>query len=186
MAAWLGGLLAPPLERTPPATARGVAVAGELSRASGLGEAARLILRGLSHAGVANWAMDVGELLPAHTEHFAIASQNPPSGVPLILHVNAPLLPWVLFRLPRAQARGRRIVGYWLWELPVAPPEWRAGARLVHEVWVPSGFVANAMEPLLPGRVRLVPLPLAVARPQPARRDRAPDGLPDKPRGGRG
>src|SRR5262249_24712853 len=53
-----------------------------------------------------------------------------------------------------------------------------AGARCVHEVWVPSDFVAGAIEPLLPGRVRVVPLPLAVARPEPSALGRAAFGLP--------
>ena len=52
------------------------------------------------------------------------------------------------------------------------------GARFVHEVWVPSDFVAGAVEPLLPGRVRVVPFPLAEARPEPSALDRAAFGLP--------
>ena len=117
-------------------------------------------------------------MLPAHTADFPVTSERPPSGAPLILHVNPPLLPLVLFRLPRDLIRGRRIIGYWLWELPTVPPDWHAGARFVHEVWVPSGFVADAVEPLLPGRIRTVPFPLAVARPQPSALDRAAFGLP--------
>ncbi len=178
VATWLTSLLAPEIDRLPPAASEGVAIAGEVSRASGLGEGARLIVRGLRQAGVPNWTIDIGNLLPAHTEHFAVNSEVPPKGVPLILHVNAPFLPWVLFRLPRAIARGRRIIGYWLWELPSAPPEWRAGARFVHEVWVPSDFVAGAVEPLLTGRVRVVPFPLAAARPEASCLDRAAFGLP--------
>lgn len=175
---WAASRLAPAIDREPPAVSDGVAIAGELSRASGLGEAARLILRGVRHAGVPTWMIDVGSLLPAHTADFPVASEVPPAGAALILHVNAPLLPWVLCRLPRALVRGRRIIGYWLWELPTAPPEWRAGVRFVHEVWVPSEFIAGAIEPLLPGRVRVVPLPLAAARPKPSALDRAAFGLP--------
>jgi glycosyltransferase involved in cell wall biosynthesis len=178
MMTWAASLLAPSIDRVPPPRADGVAIAGEVSRASGLGEGARLIQRGLRQIGVPNWTIDIGNLLPAHTEDFPVISEQPPRAAPLILHVNAPLLPWVLFRLPRALVRGRRIIGYWLWELPMVPPEWRAGARFVHEVWVPSGFVAGAVEPLLPGRVRVVPFPLAIARPEPSRLDRAAFGLP--------
>jgi glycosyltransferase involved in cell wall biosynthesis len=162
----------------PPLAATGIAIAGEFSRASGLGEGARLLQRGLQQAGVPNWTIDVGSLLPAHTPDFPVTSERPPSGAPLILHVNPPLLPLVLFRLPRYLVRGRRIIGYWLWELPTVPSDWHAGARFVHEVWVPSAFVADAVEPLLPGRIRTVPFPLAVARPQPSALDRAAFGLP--------
>ena len=92
------------------------------------------------HARIPHWQIDIGSLLPAHTVDFTVASEQPPAGLPLILHVNPPLLPWVLFRLPRALVRGRRIIGYWVWELPTAPPEWQVATSFVHEVWVPSCF----------------------------------------------
>jgi glycosyltransferase involved in cell wall biosynthesis len=175
----VAALLAPRIDRAPPPARGGLAVAGELARPSGLGEGARLLLRGLEALQVATWAMDVSGVLPAadpatrRQAHIA-----PPAGVPLLLHVNAPLLPLVLLRLPRTLPRGRRVVGYWNWELPDIPPDWHAGARFVHEVWVPSPFTAAAIEPLLPGRVRVVPFPLAVAPPIPGALDRAAFGLP--------
>ena len=174
----LTSLVAPKIDSNPPPVFNGVAIAGETSRASGLGEGARLILRGLEHARIPHWQIDIGGLLPAHTVDFTVASEQPPAGLPLILHVNPPLLPWVLFRLPRALIRGRRIIGYWVWELPTAPPEWQVATSFVHEVWVPSAFVAGAVEPLLPGRVRVVPYPMAASRPKPSALDRTAFGLP--------
>jgi len=47
----------------------------------------------------------------------------------------------------------------------------------VHEVWVPSRFTADALDKLAPGRVRVVPHPLALAPPA-AEPDRAGFGLP--------
>lgn len=173
----LAALLAPRIEPGGVPTQGGVAVAGELSRPTGVGEGARLMLRGLDALHVPHWALDVAGHLPAAAAG-AQAVVAPPAGVPLVVHVNAPLLPLLLLRLPRALVRGRRVVGYWNWELPEAPPEWRAGARFVHEVWAPTPFVAAAFEQLLPGRVRVVPFPLAVAPPHPAALDRAAFGLP--------
>lgn len=153
-------------------------MAGELSRASGLGEGARLMLAALQQAQLPAWPVDVGPLLPAHSADLPARSDTPPPGVPLVLHVNPPLLPLLLYRLPRSLVRGRRIIGYWAWELPSAPPDWRVGARFVHEAWVPSHFSAAALEPLLPGRVRVVPHPLAAVPPVPAALDRSAFGLP--------
>ena len=106
------------------------------------------------------------------------ATNAPPSGAPLVLHVNAPFLPLALMRLGRSLTRGRRIIGYWAWELPVVPPEWHGGQGFVHEIWAPSRFTAAALEPLMPGRVRVVPPALAVAPPTPSALDRAAFGLP--------
>jgi glycosyltransferase involved in cell wall biosynthesis len=96
----------------------------------------------------------------------------------LVLHVNPPLLPAASLRLGRRAMHHRRIVGYWAWELTAAPPEWRTGARFVHEAWAPSRFVAAALEPLLPGRVQIVPHALAARPPTPSPLGRADFNLP--------
>jgi glycosyltransferase involved in cell wall biosynthesis len=92
--------------------------------------------------------------------------------------VNAPHVAAALLRMPRGFLRGRRVIGCWAWELPVAPPDWATGVSFVHEVWVPSRFTAEAIEPLLPGRVRVVPYCVASRPPAPSALDRQAFGLP--------
>ncbi len=170
-------LLAPRPDWPAPAAHAGVVVGGEISRASGLGEGARLMLAGLEALGVPAWQMECG-LLPPGTPRPPEPAGAPPPGAPLVLHVNAPMLPAALLRLPRGLLRGRRVVGYWAWELGVVPDMWRFGARFVHEIWAPSRFTAAALEPLAPGRVRVVPHPVAARPPAPASLTRADFGLP--------
>jgi glycosyltransferase involved in cell wall biosynthesis len=172
-------LAAPRIAQTPLAAAQGLVVAGELARPSGLGEGARLMLAALAGLGAPNWPVDVGAALPASAGGAHRMQIDLPDAAPLVLHVNAPLLPLALRHLPRGLVRQRRIIGYWAWELPTVPPAWRLGARFVHEVWAPSRFTAAALESLLPGRVRVVPHPVAAAPPEPAPLDRAAFGLPD-------
>jgi glycosyltransferase involved in cell wall biosynthesis len=158
----------------PPAPVAGVAIAGELHRASGLGQGARLMVAALRDAGVAVWEIEAGGM-PGE----AIAKAKlPPDGVPLIVHVNAPALPAALLGLDRRMLQNRRVIGYWAWELPVAPPGWAVGLPFVHDIWVPSRFTAAALERLAPGRVRVVPHPVAVRPPCPAALTRADFGLP--------
>lgn len=166
-------LLAPRPDRAPPPPAGGIAVAGELSRASGLGEVARLMLRGLEALGVPTWAIDTGTAVAGGG-----SAAVPPAGAPLLIHVNAPYLPLALLRAPRALVRRRRVIGYWAWELPAAPPDWRAGLPFVHEAWVLSRFTADALAPLLPDRIRVVTPPVALAPLAPSPLDRAAFGLP--------
>ena len=109
MATRLAALAAPRPSAPPPVAAGGVIVAGELSRASGLGESARLMLRGLAALGVPTWPIDIGRYLPAHRNDLPQPPQpdsSPPSGAPLVLHVNPPLLPLVLARLPPSHRTG--------------------------------------------------------------------------------
>ena len=172
-------LLAPRIDRNPLPARAGLAVAGELSRASGLGEGARLMVGALRGLGVPVWPLDVSALLPAASQDLpAPLTALPPDGTPLVLHVNPPLLPLVLLRLGRRFLRGRRVIGYWSWELPSVPPDWRVGVRFVHAVWVPSPFTADAVAPLLRGRPMVVPHPVAAAPPAPSALDRAAFGLP--------
>jgi glycosyltransferase involved in cell wall biosynthesis len=173
-------MLAPHPDRTPPPPRAGMAVAGEIARASGLGEAARLLERAIAGLGVATWMVDAGT--PLAGERAAAAPELPP-GAPLLLCVNAPMVPLALLGLPRRLARGRRVIGNWAWELPVVPESWRVGLPFVHEIWALSRFTAAAFRawlgPASPIAVRHVPIPVAVAPPVPSGLGRADFGLPD-------
>ena len=168
------GWLAPRPAINPP-FCPGIAVGGELSRASGLGETARLMITAARRLGYPVWGVDLPPPASA-SEQPRPPAEAPPPGVPLVLHVNAPMLPLALLRL--RDTRQRPIIGYWAWEMPEIPPEWRPGLRCVSSVWVPSRFTAATLEPLLPGRVHVVPPALGLAPPVPSALDRAAFGLP--------
>ena len=157
-------LLAPRPDHPAPAVLHGIAVGGELDRPSGLGEGARLMLAGLQALGVPCWPARPGTTLPP--------------GAALVMHTTAPGLPLALLRLGRTAVRGRRIIGMWAWELPVAAPAWRAGLSFTHEVWAPSTFSALALQPMVDGPVRVVPYPVAAKPPEPSGLKRHDFGLP--------
>src|SRR5579862_785827 len=66
-------MLAPRPDFPAPAVRGGVAIAGELSRASGLGEAARIMRRAIDGIGLPTWVIDLD----------APAAGEIPAGVPL-------------------------------------------------------------------------------------------------------
>lgn len=167
----------PPLPMSP---ANGIVIAGELSRASGIGETARLMAATAQRLGQSVWTVDLPPPVDATPEVITAPSAAPPPCLPLVLHVNAPLLPLALLRLPSAVTRNRPIIGYWAWELPEVPAEWRPAVACISQAWVPSRFTAAVLEPLLPGRVRVVPPALAVAPPVASALDRAAFGLPQE------
>ncbi len=116
-------------------------------------------------------------------ERHELAGTVPPAeadrdGAPLVLHVFPSVLPMLAMRLGRRRLRGRRVIGFCNWELPVLPPAWRHVTRFVHEIWTPTRFSAAAFETLFPGRVRVVPYPLAASPPRPGPERRADWGLP--------
>ncbi|MDB5381343.1 MAG: glycosyltransferase family 1 protein [Rhodospirillales bacterium] len=127
------------------------------------------------------WEVDVSRVVPGGDERAAppqINLSEIPPAAPLILHVNPPVLAWTLLHLPRRLVKGRRVIGYWAWELPRIPLSWALGLQFVHEVWAPSHFAAGAIARDFAGPVRNVPHPLAEMPPRPAQMDRAAFGIP--------
>jgi glycosyltransferase involved in cell wall biosynthesis len=170
-------LLAPRPDLPAPPVRHGIVVGGEILRASGLGEGARLMHAALEKLGVPAWKIACEVAVPG--ESAAARETLPPEGAALVVHVNAPVMAAAFLGLPRGFLRGRRVIGYWAWELPVVPDSWRTGVQFVHEIWTPSRFSAAALERLAPGRVRVVPHPVAAAPPVPSALSRADFGLRD-------
>lgn len=141
-----------------------ITVAGLLTTASGLGEGARLSLAALQALGHdTRWA-DVSALfdqsdLPERPPLGAAMPARAGEGGTLLVHINAPYLPFALWRLGEGLVKRRKVIGYWAWELPTVSDNWRRGYPFVHEVWVPSRFTAKALVGLN-RPVKVVPHPL--------------------------
>lgn len=66
--------------------------------------------------------------------------------------------------------RGRYNIGWWPWELPVWPQDWRVAFDLVDEVWAATEFTRKMYSAVSPTPVSLMPLPASVARVEPVAR----------------
>ena len=179
----LTGALAPRPDRTPSAARGGLAVAGEVSQASGLGESARLIHRAAASLGLPSTLIDFGAAAPGDRRDASLAAGvvsaravELPPGVPLLLHTNPATLPWLLLRARRDLVRQRRVIGYWMWELPAVPPGWAGSLRFVHEIWTSSALLRRRHRDAARHRATGHPdprgRPAARARPAPALRAR--------------
>ncbi len=118
-------------------------VSGLISEMKGISQAARLTVAGLEAAGYAPIAHDVRHTLDLGPGGGGRLPAGP--GGVWIVHCNAPEAVSALACLDPASWRGRYRIGYWAYELPIAPPAWARAARLFHEIWTPSAFVAQAM-----------------------------------------
>lgn len=164
---WLAALAAPGPERVPCA-GRSVVIAGVLQAPSGLGQSARLCETALAALGETVSTADLSRrFMASHPGCSASSATRPPVGPGVIVvHVNAPLMALAMFGLGRRVLKDKVVVGYWAWELPSVPASWRRGIRFVHEIWVPSTFVADAVRPIAEGRpIRVVPHPVAIEAP---------------------
>jgi glycosyltransferase involved in cell wall biosynthesis len=142
-----------------------VVVAGVLNSATGLGESARMNVEGLRRAGLPFSTIDLsGSLLaPADLPGFDTAGQVSPAGPgTLILHTPGSTLPYALVHCGRKLVQGKRLVGFWHWELAGLPADWRFGCSQLDEIWVPSQFCADAVRKSFKGPIHIIPHPVDV------------------------
>ena len=142
---------------SPPEAAGAVTILSILSTPSGVGGAARTLGRYLDRHGLHVSYIDAGTVLgyptspdlvgdkslePAHlfsTTRRTIIFQLDPSQI-------ARTIPWLPIQIGPHDLR----IGYWAWELDEIPLWWKKLAPRVHEIWVPSEFVAAAARKALP------------------------------------
>lgn len=167
--------LAPKPSRKAPSATLPFIVTGLLTARTGIGASARHCFRTLTDLGLPTRAINISGIFNSHhsQEDMPQDARAPEKGGgTLILHLNAPYTSYVFLRLGTAQIRNRYLIGYWHWELPRLPKIWRYAEPFLHEIWVPTRFIADAVRADLSLPVRVVPhpilptVPLAGAREQ--------------------
>lgn len=155
----------------------GMNVYGSFAALSGLGTAARGMVRALHAAGIpiALWNLDTSHGLARITA--ADQARGPVYRINLII-VNADQLGRTLSLFPDGQFDDAYNIGVWQWELPAFRPDWFPYFGALDEVWTNSEFQVTAMRSVAPVPVHKVHLPVVVpAVPVPA--TRADFGLPE-------
>ncbi len=140
----------------------GVNLVGYLQAETGMGEAARSLARAFDTTNVAVSLHSLGLNVLARSEDrtFAPAVSDFPHDVNLfVLNADQVLPAWEHFG--SEVFGGRYNVGFWLWELETFPRSFRGAFDVLHEIWTPSTFCADAISEISPLPVRRVPLPVA-------------------------
>jgi glycosyltransferase involved in cell wall biosynthesis len=151
-------------------------VAGFFRTASGVGQSARACADALDEQGLAPVRVDLSEAFgQVDLDPQKTLSAMPKGPGVVILHANAPETERALFVLGLNRFRRWRVIGYWAYELNIAPASWITSARHLSELWTPSRFVATAFEGKVGARVRVVPHFVPIPR---------ESGVAPSPRGG--
>ncbi|MBI1340422.1 glycosyltransferase [bacterium] len=150
-----------------------VVVSGFLKESFGVGESARLTADALKRAGLPVATHDLRGLFERDPSASRLPAQD---GGVWVLNCNPPEAIAALSRLPMKSWRSRYRIGYWAYELPRAPAEWRRAADLFDEIWTPSKFVADSITGVRTP-IRVMPHPVAFVGRRPM--ERAPFGLPE-------
>jgi glycosyltransferase involved in cell wall biosynthesis len=146
-ARWRGGRQAV----AAPASPASVEIAGLHSAVIGIGEGARLATAALARAGYGVSAWDLAEAFGRSSSLSVQASKTQNSNAEVVIfHLNAPELIHLVAAQGGGAFRGRRVIGYWAWELERAPPRWALACSFLDEIWCPSQFSAEAIIRLAP------------------------------------
>jgi glycosyltransferase involved in cell wall biosynthesis len=156
---------------------RGVNLAGFLRAEFGLGEAARMLVKGLDARRIPVLPIDatLSALTRQETEYATLPAWS--DGFPVnVLCVNGNLIPGLAEDAPWL-FRDRESIALWFWETNRLPDEWIAAFEHLDEIWVASNFMAEMIGAVAPIPVRAIPLPVSVPPSPPF--DRARYGIPE-------
>jgi glycosyltransferase involved in cell wall biosynthesis len=132
-----------------------VAVIGLFGARIGLSQAALLLAEELRSEGAQvalfDCCAETGQkALPLDSRIAALAAFEPADFDLAVLHINPPEFSTLVLHLA-AQARlPKVVVGFFAWELSIAPASWRGAIAAADAVWVPSRFVRDALAQSFP------------------------------------
>ena len=126
----------------------------------GRGEDVRCTYRALRMVGVHPKVLDLYALQKpvGLLQHQLAGELTSSTGRVNIFHINGDEVPQVLAHMDaKGGYRGYNII-YPQWELSRYPPAWATNLELFDEVWAPSGFVFEALSPVIKRPLAHVPL----------------------------
>ncbi|MBN8553785.1 MAG: glycosyltransferase family 4 protein [Caulobacterales bacterium] len=120
-------------------------VSGFFNEVLGVGRAGRLTADWLETTGLPVVRHDLRPAL-VHQLHGGLDFPVKAAGGVWLIHANPPEAKAAMLAHQTGGWRGRYRIGYWAWETSEAPADWADAATRFHEIWVPSRFVADAVE----------------------------------------
>lgn len=143
---------------------KSVAIIGFFTTPSGIGQAVRLLSEEIKINGIKIYEIDCSPILDNRLQ--INIDENDLNKVDAIIYaVNPDVLIHVLQNMTLGQLNGKKIIGYWVWELPLAPKKWKMVKHLVHEIWTPSEFSKQALSKVFEQPIKVVNHPAAIKPP---------------------
>ncbi len=162
-----------------PARRLGVNIFGFLDSESGVGEAARSLVRAVAARNIP-YALLNSPRCPHRREDNQFTKQfgsENPYGINIITYYGD-VFEDELRAWGKEKFEGRYNIAYWAWELSSLPASWTALLNTVDEVWTPSSFSAAAIRDAKRGiPVTVIPHPIELIKKHPY--PRAHFGLPN-------
>jgi len=157
----------------------GLNVIGFFRQEFGIAQGARLSATIVRHCDIPHSLIQApykGKLLDLNDEFSDLLQESNPQPINLF-HVNPDGMQRVFEMFKSSFFLGKYNIGYWAWELPRFPQQWLQHFTGLQEIWVPSRYVFEAIHPISPIPVHI--LPHAIECPSHLQADRKRFGLPE-------
>jgi glycosyltransferase involved in cell wall biosynthesis len=155
----------------------GVNVVGYFDAELGVGEAARLLLRGIEARGIPHRVINVPGGTQSRREHPFVEANGGGLYSTNVICLNPPELRSFALDAGPEFFRGRYAIGVWWWEVPQVAPDARGAIGFVDEIWVGSEYVRGIIAAETDRPVHVVPLPMP--SPAPTSLERSDLALPE-------
>lgn len=136
----------------------GIALYGQFRAENGIGQAARRGALALATTGfpVSRHAIAAPHLFAERVDFDCVDDPSSRYDTAL-MYLNADAMVHLGAHVPLTAIAGRRRIAFWHWELPVFPAAWAVAIDMVHEIFVPSRFVAGSIATATSKPIRIVP-----------------------------
>ncbi|MEX1013702.1 MAG: glycosyltransferase [Candidatus Paceibacterota bacterium] len=143
----------------------GVNILGYIDAQSGVGEAARSLIRAVKEANIP-YALNNETTSPSERDdtkyNKEFKNYNP---YPInIIVINGDTFKNVLRNRSNLYTKDKYNIAYWAWELEDIPKKWIPLINIVDEIWVPSSFVKNAFEKHTKKPITIIPHSINIKR----------------------
>lgn len=125
----------------------GMNLIGNIEKASGLGQSARLVAAEIEACGIPLKAFPYDSTKGLHDRNFLFSSgvgKELPYNINLI-HINPHELGMAFLQIDSSVWNYRYNIGFWLWELEEFPDEWLPCLNCLNEIWTPSEFISRTI-----------------------------------------
>ncbi|NOU66232.1 glycosyltransferase [Paenibacillus sp. LMG 31461] len=138
---------------------QGINLIGYSRSQTGVGESCRLAAQSLNAANVPFGIINYNVGNPAsNTDNTWVNKEIESSQYNVnVFHINADQMPVAYAHLGSEVFENRYNIGYWHWELPDFPEEWKSSFQFVNEIWVPSQFIMDCISKKSPVPVVKIP-----------------------------
>lgn len=144
----------------------GVNIAGYVNSEFGLGEGVRATIRAIEAASIPfvinNCTFNLHRKLDSSYKEFTDDNPYPIN----IVQVNVDLINIFIGHVRPDYFQNRYNIGFWAWEMPDFPQEWKSAFNLFNEIWTYSSYCADAIAMASP--IPVIKIMPSISLPQPS------------------